>query len=220
MARVQRCSEATLAAKAAATCCRDTFAELGQSLVPATLGVSLSDTGSVQTSGPTTSHAFDFGAFPHAIVMDMGGRNLHEAIENEALSSQDLRQIQQVTSDILAAIAAMHKTGQRHGDIKSKNIVRHDQRFKLIDFDLSAELGTPLSMIDDSKLLGSSAYLPPELILHATHQHRLCGSAPNASLHEASWDLWGLGCTVYEMVSGGEPMFAKGMSVGGQKILK
>ena len=84
--------------------------------------------------------------------------------------------IQQVTSDILAAIATMHEAGHRHGDIKTKNIVRHGQRFKLIDFDLSAELGTPPSMIDDSKLLGSSAYLPPELIMHATQQHWLvCG---------------------------------------------
>ena len=128
-----------------------------------------------------------------------------------------MSQLQQVARDVFGCVAALHERGIRHGDVKPKNIVRRDQRYTLIDLDMSALLGAPASAVEDSKLLGSSAYLPPELVDHATKKLCIADDAVGL-LRTETWDLWGLGCTVFEVASGGEPLFAKGMQQDGNGV--
>lgn len=160
--------------------------------------------------------------FQQAICMAMGGRSLDTVIRMERFSEKPFRCIQGVVLDLLEGIGVLHDAGLRHGDVKPLNVVRHGDRFKLIDFDMCTALNDPpLAHVAKSKLLGSSAYLPPE-VYYDVKRGGGFGDSTDASNHghDRGWDLWGLGCTLYERVTCATPLFAKAEQGNGSDQLE
>jgi serine/threonine protein kinase len=126
-----------------------------------------------------------------------GGELFETIVERGALSENRAGAI---AHEIASALAFMHQHGLVHKDIKPENILltaRDDKEehkksdgslVKLADFGSAGPASTTRSRMDD---IGTSAYLPPELLARG-----VCTSG---------CDMWALGCVLYIMLSGSHP---------------
>jgi serine/threonine-protein kinase len=132
-------------------------------------------------------------AFRHEnqLVMIMeyvDGQDLRRCLQNGVTVGQAVAYTQQV----LAALDYAHSQNVIHRDIKPSNIMlTSDGRVKLLDFGIA--LATPDARLTmTGSVVGSMHYIPPEQIY---------GEAPDARS-----DLYGMGVTLYEMVTGRLPI--------------
>jgi serine/threonine protein kinase len=95
-----------------------------------------------------------------------------------------------IGAQVAQALAVAHDRGVVHHDIKPANLlITPDGQVKVIDFGI-ATVGGPASA-DQGSVLGTAAYAAPELALgQPTH---------------AAADLYGLGCVLYQALSGQPP---------------
>ncbi|KAA9135919.1 Stk1 family PASTA domain-containing Ser/Thr kinase [Microbacterium caowuchunii] len=91
---------------------------------------------------------------------------------------------------ILSGLAAAHRAGIVHRDVKPENVLlAEDGRIKIGDFGLAR--ATTANTASGQQLLGTIAYLAPELVTR--------GSA------DARSDIYALGIMLYEMLTGEQP---------------
>jgi eukaryotic-like serine/threonine-protein kinase len=102
-----------------------------------------------------------------------------------------IREALRVGVDIAKAVDALQAKGLVHRDIKPGNIViTPEKRAVLIDFGLAKrEKEEPLT--STSEILGTAEYMAPEVVK---------GQVPDAVS-----DLYAIGCTLYELLSGERP---------------
>lgn len=129
------------------------------------------------------------------VVLEMvPSRNLATLIqENGRLSAG---QSAVIGYAVAAALRAAHRAGITHRDVKPGNVlVAHDGRIKLTDFGI-ARNSSDAPMTTAGLVLGSPAYIAPEVAM---------GSAVTPAA-----DLWGLGATLYAAIEGRPPYDVKG----------
>ena len=91
---------------------------------------------------------------------------------------------------ILSGLSAAHRSGIIHRDIKPENVLlAEDGRIKIGDFGLAR--ATTANTATGAQLLGTIAYLAPELVTR--------GSA------DARSDIYAIGIMLYEMLAGEQP---------------
>ncbi len=111
----------------------------------------------------------------------------------------------EVVHQVLMGLEPVHQQGIIHRDVKPGNILlRVDGTVKLTDFGL-AYLGEDSSLTQPGSILGTPAYMSPEQIT-------------GEPLTPAT-DLFALGATLYEMVTGIKPFAGENYSACIQKIL-
>jgi serine/threonine protein kinase len=94
---------------------------------------------------------------------------------------------------VAEALAALHQTGFVHGDIKPDNIhLTGEGKVVLIDLGFGHRPGENDALLRQGYVLGTVDYLAPEL----------CGTSPIDSI---GGDLFSLGVTLFEMLSGQLP---------------
>jgi len=102
----------------------------------------------------------------------------------------------EVMLEVTEVVACLHKAGVVHRDIKPRNIAfNRAGDLKLLDFGLARlEREATMSGVGGHVVVGTPAYLSPEALNH----------------HSAnpSFDLWALGITFYEALSGRRPFEA------------
>src|SRR5215813_1186597 len=126
------------------------------------------------------------------------GKTLRAKIAEQNLSHKEILRI---TEQIGEALNAAHTAGLIHRDIKPENIMlRPDGYVKLLDFGLAKPLfieesgrsaiafAGPQQQTQHGLILGTPSYMSPE-------------QARGAAL-DARSDLWSLGATLYEMLTG------------------
>ncbi|QRV92446.1 STE/STE11 kinase [Ceratobasidium sp. AG-Ba] len=129
---------------------------------------------------------------PHVwIVMDFaqGGsvRTLAKAAPNNSIEE---RFTPVIMREVLQGLAFLHRNNVIHRDLKAANVlISSDGRVMLCDFGVSALLATPHSK--RSTFVGTPQWMAPEVILGQTYDTKA--------------DIWGLGITLYEMVTGAPP---------------
>lgn len=154
-----------------------------------------------------------FETYKYCTVMPAADRNLATIISSERIAGKDWPQIKLATLHIAKALEHVHEKGFIHGDIKPLNIMRIDNKYKLIDFDAGAPIGIGYS---GSKF--SSAYAPPEMIFEAEPDRFLVKhvslSDPSTFNDQidylpyellpasAAHDIWSFGVVLYELFSG------------------
>ena len=109
------------------------------------------------------------------------GASLEDVADCRALAAVRVRRI---TREVLCALDRLHACGCTHTDLKTGNIL-YDARSgaaRLADF------GSVRFRLRQGAILGTREYTPPEVLI----------GAPLAS----SLDLWALGCSVFEMLTG------------------
>lgn len=98
-----------------------------------------------------------------------------------------------IAAQVCSVLAAAHKASLVHRDLKPANLMLEpDGTLKVLDFGLAVALDlTNVSQITRSgQNIGTPAYMAPEQVLTAM-------SGPRT-------DLYSLGCTLYEMLTGGQ----------------
>ncbi|HSK18558.1 MAG TPA: serine/threonine-protein kinase, partial [Longimicrobiales bacterium] len=118
------------------------------------------------------------------------GETLSERLKRGRLAIADA---QSLGTQITAGLAAAHRGGIVHGDIKPRNIViTTDGTAKIVDFGVAKMVGDAPSHAPVTP--GTLAYMSPE-------QTRGDGSDVRA-------DVWALGAVLYEMIAGRRPFTA------------
>lgn len=96
----------------------------------------------------------------------------------------------EVLSQVLEGLAAAHQAGLMHRDLKPENILLSpDGRVKIADFGLARAVESSTSAT--SALIGTVAYLSPELLRRGTADERS--------------DIYALGIMLFEMLTGEQP---------------
>ncbi|WP_369171306.1 RICIN domain-containing protein [Streptomyces sp. R28] len=128
------------------------------------------------------------------IVMELiEGASLDDVVRRQG--ALDPRHAAEIGAKVLEALAAAHRAGVLHRDVKPANILlEHGGRVVLTDFGIAA-IDDPddadTNLTRSGELVGSLDYLAPE---------RARGEQPGPPS-----DVWSLGATLYAAVEGGTP---------------
>ncbi len=96
-----------------------------------------------------------------------------------------------ITEEVLRALAAAHRAGVVHRDLKPENVlVAPDKTLKLTDFGLARAV-SEITMSSTGTIMGTVAYLAPEVALS--------GAA------DARTDIYAVGIMLFEMLTGKVP---------------
>jgi serine/threonine protein kinase len=135
-----------------------------------------------------TIHAVDDLHEPPYIVMEfIEGQTLQQKIEREG--ALELKHILRIGSQAAAGLAAAHKTGLIHRDVKPANILLENgvERVKITDFGL-ARAADDLQITQTGLIAGTPQYMSPE-------------QAKGEPI-DARSDLFSLGSVLYTMCTG------------------
>src|SRR5215831_12184741 len=148
---------------------------------------------------PNIVRALDFGDNGHTpyLVMEfVEGESLGQKIERDGkmTEAESIRVIAQVAQGLHRA----HKQGIIHRDVKPDNVmVQPDGIAKLADLGLVKEVETDLNLTRTGRGLGTPHFMAPEQFRSAKHADIRC-------------DIYSLGATLYQMVTGELPFRSNG----------
>lgn len=117
------------------------------------------------------------------------GINLREALR--ARGAFSLGEALDIIGAVLDALGAAHRAGLVHRDIKPENVlVADDGRIKVADFGLARAV-TEATAATTGTLLGTVAYLSPEIV--------------TSGVADARADVYAVGVLLYELLTGHQP---------------
>jgi serine/threonine-protein kinase len=141
----------------------------------------------------------DLVAQPRTLVLEFGGENnLADSIASGPPVGTDaaIRRGIEIGLELADAIGWLHRNGVVHRDVKPSNVVLSATgSVRLIDLGVAAHgsprRGLPEDWVEEE--IGSLGYAAPELLADATQA-------------EPTLDVYGLGATLYELLSGRQPL--------------
>lgn len=147
---------------------------------------------SARLTHPGIVHVYDQGIDGDLSYLTMEyvrGENLRSRIAHEGTLT--IGEALALTDAILDALAAAHRLGLVHRDVKPENVlIDTDGRARITDFGLARAV-TEVGSKADTVIMGSPGYLAPELLAH--------GQAA------ATMDVYAVGVMLFEMVTGRHP---------------
>jgi eukaryotic-like serine/threonine-protein kinase len=149
-----------------------------------------------QLSSPNVVGVFDQGSVPAPggdlsyIVMEyVAGPTLREVLRSRGHLS--VRESLDVIEGVLAGLAAAHRAGIIHRDVKPENVLLgRDGAVKVADFGL-ARAAVAASSTKTGMIIGTAAYLAPEQV--------------SRSASDARTDVYAAGVMLFEMLTGRQP---------------
>lgn len=126
------------------------------------------------------------------LVMPLvAGRSLAELLQ--VPGGLPLARAIDIVHEVALGIAAVHQQGLLHRDVKPANIVvDHEGHARLTDFGLASFVDEDSSLTQTGVVVGTPAYMSPEM-------------ARNDSQLDARSDIYSLGATLYECLTGTRP---------------
>ncbi|MEV5157630.1 serine/threonine-protein kinase [Streptomyces sp. NPDC053728] len=145
-------------------------------------------------SHPHLVAVFDFGSWEDRfyLVMELvEGRSLGDLLESQERVHPE--QVARIAGEAAAGLAAAHRQGIVHRDIKPGNLMLDsDGSVKIGDFGIAQFVDDPSTALTTAgHIVGTSLYLAPERALGRT--------ADSAS------DMYSLGCVIYHLLVGQPP---------------
>ena len=136
----------------------------------------------------TIHHVGEHEGLPYIVMHYLDGRTL--ASHHRAVGHLPLDESLRICREIAEGLAAAHRRGLVHRDIKPDNVFLDGDALtvRIIDFGLAREAGDDAAKLTaDGSVVGTPAYMPPERI----------GDQPL----DASGDIFGLGVILYELLA-------------------
>ncbi len=130
------------------------------------------------------------GGPPFIVFEYIEGLDVGEMVEGGLFAPEDALEL---ARQVAEGLAHLHRHGVYHCDIKPRNLIWTDRGVRIIDFNVSV-----LAAADNGRGGGSRRYLPPDIDLNAV---------PRPS-DLADRDLYALGVTLYEAITGAYPWLA------------
>ncbi|MEU0137260.1 serine/threonine-protein kinase [Streptomyces sp. NPDC006296] len=145
-------------------------------------------------SHPHLVAVFDFGSWEDRfyLVMELvEGKSLGDLLE--AQESVHPEQVAHIAGQAAAGLAAAHRQGIVHRDIKPGNLMLDaDGSVKIGDFGIAQFVDDPSTALTTAgHIVGTSLYLAPERALGRTA--------------DSSSDMYSLGCVIYQLLAGQPP---------------
>lgn len=141
-------------------------------------------------SHPNLVNVFDQGEDGDLAFMAMeyvSGITLRDALKD--FGALDAKRALDLFEPMLSGLAAAHRAGILHRDLKPENVLlANDGRIKLGDFGLARDIDNHTST---GSLVGTVAYLSPELVMRGTA--------------DARSDVYAAGIMLFEMLAGRQP---------------
>ncbi len=143
---------------------------------------------------------------PYLVMEYVHGLSLRELLEARGGSMAETEAVGYGVQ-VAGALSYAHSKGVFHSDVKPENVlVGEDGTAKALDFGIAQTVNRTLSTSEARSILGTVAYLAPEVIQ---------GLEPDARS-----DIYALGLTVYEMVAGRLPFGGSGAAaITGQRLV-
>lgn len=142
-------------------------------------------------SDPHVVNVFDQGQdgeLAYLVMEYLPGITLRELLKEQRRLT--VTQTITIMDAVLAGLSAAHRAGLIHRDVKPENVLlAEDGRIKIGDFGLAR--ATSANTATGQQLLGTIAYLAPELVTRGTADTRS--------------DIYALGIMLYEMLAGEQP---------------
>ncbi|MGW9112956.1 Stk1 family PASTA domain-containing Ser/Thr kinase [Microbacterium sp. NPDC055683] len=142
-------------------------------------------------SDPHVVNVFDQGQdgeLAYLVMEYLPGITLRELLKEQRRLT--VTQTVTVMDAVLSGLSAAHRAGLIHRDVKPENVLlAEDGRIKIGDFGLAR--ATSANTATGQQLLGTIAYLAPELVTRGTADTRS--------------DIYALGIMLYEMLAGEQP---------------
>jgi serine/threonine protein kinase/ankyrin repeat protein len=142
----------------------------------------------------------------YCLVMPLADRNLYVAIKQEGWAGQKYSECMHTFEAIVTAVQGVHKAGYLHADLKTLNIVRRAMQWVLIDMDACCRIGQ-----DPVGFKSSTSVMPPEAIFGDSSSGVICTRSEvsrsklniqfDLLLADPSFDVWSLGCILYNLAS-------------------
>ncbi|RLK49669.1 Stk1 family PASTA domain-containing Ser/Thr kinase [Microbacterium telephonicum] len=128
------------------------------------------------------------GEMAYLVMEYLPGITLRELLREQRRLS--IPQTITIMDAVLSGLAAAHRAGIVHRDVKPENVLlAEDGRIKIGDFGLAR--ATTANTASGQMLMGTIAYLAPELVTRGTA--------------DARSDIYALGIMLYEMLAGEQP---------------
>jgi len=128
------------------------------------------------------------GELAYLVMEYLPGITLRELLKEQKRLT--VTQTITIMDAVLSGLAAAHRAGLIHRDVKPENVLlAEDGRIKIGDFGLAR--ATSANTATGAQLLGTIAYLAPELVTRGTA--------------DARSDIYALGIMLYEMLAGEQP---------------
>ncbi|HEY6744787.1 MAG TPA: Stk1 family PASTA domain-containing Ser/Thr kinase [Mycobacteriales bacterium] len=148
-------------------------------------------------SHPNAVAVFDQGAEETAagrvvfLVMELvPGSTLREVLRRRGRLRPD--EAISVLEPVLAALAAAHRAGLVHRDVKPENVLLStDGTVKVVDFGLARAVAAPSTSTQTGVVLGTVAYVSPEQVARGTS--------------DARTDVYSAGILLFELLTGAPP---------------
>ncbi|WP_435125584.1 protein kinase domain-containing protein [Micromonospora tulbaghiae] len=145
---------------------------------------------------PHVTQVYDYGEatlaggtmVPYLVMELVEGRNLADRLTAGPLAWPDAVRM---AGQVAAALAAAHRIGVVHRDIKPGNVMLTDTGAKVLDFGIAALAG-PRAGQTGELLMGTPAYFAPE---------RMTSGAPDPAS-----DVYALGALLYRTLTGRAPL--------------
>lgn len=137
------------------------------------------------------------GRRPHYVMQLANAGSLSEWLKRPDLPTgrDRLSEALRVFTRVAKAMAAVHRRGILHCDLKPGNILLHRPDPNELPEPLVADFGQAQLATDDTPALGTFFYMPPDQLARAT-----AGTPP-----DTRWDVYALAAVFYEMLTGCAP---------------
>lgn len=156
----------------------------------------------------------DFEVFDTSVyvVMECGEIDLAHMLSARLSMPLDIGFVRYYSQEILKCVAAVHKHGIVHSDLKPANFLMVQGVLKIIDFGIANVVPEYTVNVRRDLQIGTPNYMAPEALLESTS---INGSGSTFKVGKPS-DIWSCGCIMYQMIYGKAPYASYS---GAQRVL-